>query len=55
MKLEIECDKVDNPKDFKAKKHIRGVRLHFLPTSENGSQALYEGIYYEKDKNYVEE
>ena len=55
MKLEIECDKVDNPKDFKAKKHIRGVRLHFLPTSENGSQALYEGIDYEKDKNYVEE
>ena len=37
MKLEIESDKVDDPKAFRAKKHIRGVRLHFLPQS-------YEGI-----------
>ena len=44
MKLEIESDKVDNLKDFRAKKHIRGVRLHFLPESYNGTQALYEGI-----------
>ena len=55
LELEIESEKVDNLKDFKAKKHIRGVRLHFLPTSENGSQALYEGIDYEKDKNFAEE
>ena len=55
MKLEIESEKVDNLKDFKAKKHIRGVRLHFLPTSQNGSQALYKDIEYEKDKNFVEE
>lgn len=54
MKLEIESDKVDDPKDFKAKDQIRGVRLHFLPTSEKGSQALYEGIDYEKDKNFPE-
>ena len=26
------------------------VRLHFLPQSSEGSQALYEGITYEKDK-----
>ncbi len=52
MKLEIESDKVDNLKDFRAKKHIRGVRLHFIPESNDGSQALYEGITYEKDKNY---
>ena len=31
MKLEIESDKVDNLKDFQAKKHIRGARLHFIP------------------------
>ena len=37
MKLEIESDKVDNLKDFRANKHIRGVRLHFLPESQNGS------------------
>jgi predicted histone-like DNA-binding protein len=55
MKLEIESDKVDNLKDFRAKKHIRGVRLHFLPESYEGTQALYEGITFEKDKNYQEE
>ncbi|SHK49485.1 hypothetical protein [Xylanibacter ruminicola] len=41
----------DNLKDFKAKKHIRGVRLHFLPESYEGTQALYQGITFEKDKN----
>ena len=55
MKLEIESDKVDDPKDFRAKKHIRGVRLHFIPESYEGSQPLYEGITYEKDKNYISE
>ena len=50
MKLEIESEKVDNLKDFKAKKHIRGVRLHFLPESSEGTQALYQGITFEKDK-----
>ena len=55
MKLEIESEKVDNLKDFRAKKHIRGVRLHFLPESYDGRQELYEGITFEKDKNYQEE
>ena len=55
MKLEIESEKVDNLKDFPAKKHIRGVRLHFLPESYEGHQELYEGITFEKDKNYSEE
>ena len=50
MKLEIESDKVDDPKEFRAKKHIRGVRLHFLPQSNDGSQELYENISFEKDK-----
>ena len=54
MKLEIESEKVDNLKDFKAKKHIRGVRLHFLPQSYEGKQELYEGITLEKDKLYNE-
>ena len=55
LKLEIESEKVDNLKDFRAKKHIRGVRLHFIPESYEGTQALYEGITYEKDKTYKEE
>ena len=55
MKLEIESEKVDDPKTFRAKKHIRGVRLHFIPESYEGSQPLYEGITYEKDKNYISE
>lgn len=55
MKLEIESEKLDSLKDFRAKKHIRGVRLHFLPESENGSPELYKNIHFDKDKNYVEE
>ena len=55
LKLEIESDKVDDPKTFRAKKHIRGVRLHFIPESYEGTQALYEGITYEKDKNFNDE
>ena len=55
MKLEIESEKVDNLKDFRAKKHIRGVRLHFLPESYEGKQELYEGITFEKDKTFKEE
>jgi nucleoid DNA-binding protein len=53
LKLEIESDKVDNLKDFRAKKHIRGVRLHFIPESYEGSQPLYKGITFEKDKNSI--
>ena len=55
FKLEIESEKVDNLKDFRAKKHIRGVRLHFIPESFEGSQPLYEGITFEKDKTFKEE
>ncbi len=54
LKLEIESEKVDNLKDFRAKKHIRGVRLHFIPSSENGTPELYKDITFEKDKNFVE-
>ena len=54
MKLEIESEKVDDPKTFRANKHIRGVRLHFIPESYEGSQPLYEGITYEKDKTFSE-
>ena len=55
LKLEIESEKVDNLKDFRAKKHIRGVRLHFIPESYKGSPELYKDITFEKDRNYVEE
>ena len=54
LKLEIESDKVDNPKAFRAKKHIRGVRLHFLPESENGSPELYKDITFEKEHHLRE-
>ena len=54
MKLEIESEKVDDPKTFRANKHIRGVRLHFIPESYEGSQPLYDGITYEKDKTVSE-
>lgn len=50
MKLEIESEKVDAPEDFNPKKHIRGVRLHFIPESLKGKQELYEGITFEKEK-----
>lgn len=55
MKLEIESDKVDNLKDFQAKKHIRGARLHFIPESQNGSPELYKDLEFEKDKSFPEE
>ena len=55
MKLEIESEKTDNLKDFRAKKHIKGVRLHFLPESYEGTQALYEGVTFEKDRSFKEE
>lgn len=51
MKLEIESEKVENPKDFRAKKHIRAVRLHFIPASTEGTQELYDGITFEKDRD----
>lgn len=51
MKLEIESEKVENPKDFRANKHIRAVRLHFIPASTEGTQELYDGITFEKDRD----
>jgi len=48
MKLEIVSDNVDSPEQFKPRKHIRGVRLHFLPESEKGKPELYQDIKYEK-------
>ena len=50
MKLEIESDKVDSPEQFKPSRHIRGVRLHFLPESEKGKPELYQDMMYEKMK-----
>lgn len=50
MKLEIESDKVDTPEEFKARKHIRGVRLHFLPESSGGSPELYKDIKFDRER-----
>ncbi len=54
LKLEIESEKVDDPKDFHPRKHIRGVRLHLIPASENGSPQLYQGVTFSKAKDYEE-
>ena len=53
MKLEIESDKVDVPEAFKPKKHIRGVRLHFLPVSEKGKPELYQNIEFQREKQFT--
>ena len=50
MKLEIESDKVDTSKEFRAKKHIRGVRLHFLPENSKGKPELYQGLTFERER-----
>ena len=50
LKLEIESEKVDAPEKFKPRKHIKGVRLHFLPESDKGKPELYKGIKFEKEK-----
>ena len=49
LKLEIESDKVESPEKFRAAKHIRGVRLHFLPESEKGKPQLYKDIRFEQE------
>ena len=51
FKLEIESEKVDNLNDFRAQKHIRGVRLHFIPESYKGSPELYKDISFERVKD----
>ncbi len=48
MKLEIDSEKVDKPEDFKPKRHIKGVKLHFIPESIEGKQPLYDDIEFEK-------
>lgn len=52
MKLEIESDKVDQPDEFRARQHIRGVRLHFLPESSGGSPDLYKGLHFERERDH---
>ena len=47
LKLEIESDKVDRAEEFDLKKNIRNYRIHLLPESREGYQALYEGIQLE--------
>ena len=36
------------PPTFKPGKHIKGVRLHFLPESAKGKPELCKGIKFEK-------
>ena len=47
LKLEIESDKVDRAEEFDLQKNIRNYRIHLLPESREGYQALYEGIQLE--------
>lgn len=48
LKLEIEGRPVASPQDFNPEEHIRGVRLHFIPESRNGTQRLYKGIEFSR-------
>ena len=50
LKLEIESEKVDSPEQFNPRKHIRGVRLHFLPECKKGKPELYSGIRFREEK-----
>ena len=52
LKVEIESDKVDKAENFNVRKHIRNFRIHLLPESIDGSQALYEGIKLELAVTY---
>ena len=52
LKMEIESDKVDKAEDFNVRQHIRNFRIHLLPESVDGSQALYEGIKLEPAVTY---
>ena len=48
LKLEIEGKPVSRPEEFDPVKHIRAVRLHFIPESRNGRQPLYEDIKFQR-------
>ena len=50
MKLEIVSDAAAHAEDFSADKHIRGVRLHFLPESTKGKPRLYQDMTFEQEK-----
>ena len=52
MKLEIESEKIDNLKDFRAKKHIRGVRLHFISPSTKASPSRRTRILKKSSRYY---
>ena len=49
LKLEIESDKVDDPKQYDPRKHIRNYRIYLIPESSAGRQKLYEGIKLERE------
>ena len=50
VRLEILSSAVDTPEEFDVRKHVKGVRVHILPKSKDGSIGLYEGIKLEKAK-----
>ena len=52
VKLEIEGQPVDRPDDFDPHRHIRGVRIHLIPESRHGHQALYEGLHFTEARQY---
>ena len=50
MKLEIESRSVERAEDFDTRKHVRALRLHFLPESRRGRQSMYSGVKLERVK-----
>lgn len=50
MKIDIDSAAVDTPADFDAKKHIKSVHVNFTAQRSNGTQELFDGIRFEKEK-----
>ena len=52
LKLEIEGHPVADPRDFDPQTDIYNLRLHLIPESRRGRQALYEGVRYREARQY---
>lgn len=48
LKLELESKAVEQPEEFNATKHVKRIKVHFLPESRKGVQRLYNGIKLER-------
>ena len=49
-KIEIISSAVDQKSNFDPERHIKGVRVHIIPQSQNGIIELYNGIKFKKEE-----